>query len=82
MLAVLLSAVMNNMTTVLMGALSIDATNATGVVKDAMICANVAGWLLAQQVLAEGGQPTSVAMIAQCHEFMQGNRQAAPAGLG
>ncbi len=37
---------------------------------------------LAQQILAKGGQSMSVTMITQRHEFMQGNRQAAPAGLG
>ena len=41
MLTALLSSVMNNMPTVLVGALSIDATNAKGVIKDAMIYANV-----------------------------------------
>jgi hypothetical protein len=42
-LAALLSSVMNNLPTVLVGALSIDAANATGAVKDAMIYANVIG---------------------------------------
>ena len=42
-LTALLSSVMNNMPTVLVGALSIEASHATGVVKDAMIYANVIG---------------------------------------
>ena len=42
-LAAVLSSLMNNMPTVLVGALSIDASHATGVVKDAMVFANVIG---------------------------------------
>jgi arsenical pump membrane protein len=42
-LAALLSSVMNNMPTVLVGALSIDATHATGVVREAMVYANIIG---------------------------------------
>ena len=42
-LAAVLSSVMNNMPAVLVGALSIDASHATGVVKEAMIYANVIG---------------------------------------
>ncbi|AVR96601.1 arsenic transporter [Pseudoduganella armeniaca] len=39
----LLSAIMNNMPTVLVGALAIDATSAQGVVREAMVYANVIG---------------------------------------
>lgn len=42
-LAALLSSLMNNMPTVLTGALSIDASAASGVIKEAMIYANVIG---------------------------------------
>ena len=42
-LTAMLSSVMNNLPTVLVGALSIDASHATGVVREAMIYANVIG---------------------------------------
>ena len=42
-LAALMSSVMNNMPTVLIGALSIEASQATGAVKQAMVYANVIG---------------------------------------
>ena len=42
-LAALMSSVMNNMPTVLIGALSIEASQATGSVKQAMVYANVIG---------------------------------------
>jgi len=42
-IAAILSSVMNNMPTVLVGALSIDAAHATGAVREAMIYANVIG---------------------------------------
>lgn len=43
LITALLSAVMNNMPTVLVGALAIDATSAQGVIREAMIYANVIG---------------------------------------